>query len=387
MGRTKFILVFVVILLSQQLSAKPLFTAFNDVIKNSKYIFVGTYTQFSGPDIWGATDYHFKVNAVLKGDPGDQIKLGRSENGGFYHSIGHQYVVFVNNKNQFQWMGSFGDTLGVTDNSMISLEGFCDWNAHIVSPANISIGQLKQYIATGSYSGKINGYVNFFSSSTKKMEPSPIHIEVSYLYNDSLTSQVSVNGISLNDFAKKPEVYLPSFYSKITVEFDRNLYRPLSFEADLRNNQKNGSNWEVEFYLEMPGEINYEDLKTYLGNSKFRSPVFNLILTTEDSKSYPITWATYGDTYVNMNGKKIKCYGMELAPHRIIRFDKEPNQILFEMDSSMVSRSEMKDLSLDHLLIRELLYGPISGTLNIGGNKTRATLVYESCILQADSKY
>jgi hypothetical protein len=379
MGRIKFALFLLFTMGVSRISAGPMYTEFSEMIKNSRYIFIGTFTGFEGGNQNNAHHYNFTVDQILKGDPNTKIKLGRSESGGFYGMAGNKYVVFVNKKDQFEWMGFITGQADISDNTVLSLQGFCDWNAHIVSPGNISLGQLKQYINTGSYSGKVHGPVNFFSAASKKMETSPIYIEADYIYKDSLTWNVSVNGIGLNDFNKKPDFYLPSFYDRrIGIQYNRNIYRSLSFDGEINDEQVNGYDWEVNFYVSAPEEISYEDFKKYMNDATLPPPYFNLVLTTEDNKAYPISFHNSFETILSMDGKDLENMGMQLAPKRILTFGKQPYQVEMIMDSCVVPRSQLEGLSIHHLLIRELLYGPITGTLKKDAKEIKCTLSYES---------
>ncbi len=357
---------------------------FSDMIKQSKSIVIGTYEGYNGSTAYESDKYYFNVIESLKGDeqPG-KITLDRAH-GCVHVAVGTYCIAFINHKNQFEWVGTSKEVKEDLDQTLLFLEGFYDFNAYIVAPAMITIGQLKEYIKNDSFSGSANGNVYFFSNAAKKMEASPIQLKVDYVYkNNELTSNVTINGIELNDFKSKPLFNLPFWDDILTVEYEPNLYRPLQFNGKIVNSTS-ASSLDIMFWLEEPEELTLDEFKDFMGNKRNGDAYYELELVTDDNKKYTIILSDdsgEGSRMLNYNGKTLDIYGIGMAPERYITFNQYPNEYKLLLDSATVPK-EVYEYAGDDL-VRELKMGNIICQLVKKGNGEDQLL--NKCILSYKS--
>lgn len=124
--------------------AAPMFTKLSDVRAKSAQVVVGTVTTSkAGPTI--DVEYSLRGNA-----PKGPMKVGRSPDGHVWVPQGKppRVVAFIDKQNRFRWIGKLiaGPTL---ETGVIRVEGFFDFNAHLVGPGVMTLSQLHKYLTYG----------------------------------------------------------------------------------------------------------------------------------------------------------------------------------------------------------------------------------------------
>ena len=354
------------IVISSKIFAEPMVINFNDMIKQSKTIVMGTYLGYNGKTPYDSFKFYFKVYQTLKGETqADTIILNRAGSGAVELAIGTYCVAFINNNDAFEWVGTSNTVHKNLDNSLLFLQGFYDFNAYIVAPATISISQLKEYLKNDSYSGSVYGDVHFFSNTTKKMEASPIHIEVNYTYKDNvITNEVTINGIELNDFTKKPVFSLPFWDNIVTVEYESNGYRPLEIRGKILEDYSTANRFNAMFWLYAPEELTYDEFIDFVKTTSYGPPYFECEVKTEANKIYTLLindeMGRIGKL-LNYNGKDLPISFTSTSPKREIGFSNYPNDLRLEFDSILVSKEVFEFAGED--MIRELKFGPVQAAI------------------------
>jgi hypothetical protein len=353
--------------------SEPMFIYFNEMISRTSIIAIGTYIGCNGKTPDESMTYYFKVDQYLKSSKthtSDTLALGRAY-GAVYLQPGTKYVAFINQSGGFEWVGITKDEK-ISDQSMLFIEGFYDWNAYIVSPACLSVGQLKNYIRDETYSGSVYGDLHFFSNSTKKMEASAINIEVKYTYkNNEVISEVLVNGTQLNDFNKIPAFGLPWHYEEVTIEYESNLYRPLEIKGKLLNLHPSSTRWHAYFWVEEPEEVTYDEFQEFLRDSKNGHPYYELEVKMDNSKVYTvIIHDEIGRVgkLIGYSTTPLPISSLSTAPEREIVFEDGEKEIVLTLDSCLVDKTAFEFAGDD--LVRELKIAPAQGKVVI---KTKGT--------------
>ena len=268
------------------IQAEPMHIYFNEMMLQSKTIVSGVYLGFNGTTAFESDKYYFLVQKVFKGNvSNDTLILGRAH-GGVNLNPGTTCMAFINKNNEFEWVGNLYNTQKVVDKTILQIEGFYDWNAYLVSPSMISVGQLSDYIKTNSFSGHISGDVQFFWNNEKRMKDSPINLSIKYRYvQGKLDSEVEINGLPLDNFKKTAQVSLPIWDHYLSVLYESNLYRPLEFRGKIMQLHTNDTSWRALFWLDEPEELTYDEFLDFIQNDSYGYPYFQLNLNLANTNS------------------------------------------------------------------------------------------------------
>ncbi len=393
-NRLRALLFIFVFALCNNLFSEPMLISFNDMIKQSKTIAIGTYIGFSGKNELESFQYYFVVEKLLKGAPTkDTLVLNRAS-GAVHLAPGTQCIAFINMDDGFEWVGTCKSSTKISDPSLIFMEGFYDWNAYIVSPATISVSQLKDYLKNESYSGSIYGDLYFFSNETKKMEASSVKIEVNYTYkNNAISSEVKLNGADLNDFKNKAGFSLPNWDHIVTIEYEYNLVRPLKIKGQFEDLHPGEQRFHAMFWLEAPEELTYSEFLDFLKNPAYGHPYYELEVKTLNDKTYTILLndeiGRVGKL-LDYNGKNMPISSLSTAPVREICFGNYSRDLVLVLDSCLVDKKEFDYAGDD--LVRELKMGSIGASIytETGEVKkfiSRCTLSYKSTKFAKNPNY
>jgi hypothetical protein len=371
--------------------AKPMYIQLNEMIKRTSCIAIGTFLGFNGKSVEESSVFYFKVDEYLKFGQlktkfkTDTLELSRAH-GGVYLAPGTKCVAFVNENGGFEWYGTTKNET-ISDQSVLYLEGFYDWNAYIVSPCMLSVTQLKDYLKDGSYTGSAYGDVHFFSNTTKQMEQSPIQIEISYTYTDDgdahiyedrdLTYTVSVNGIELSDFTNKARFGLPWHYKEILIEYRSN--RLLQIKGQIKDLHPGANRWHCYFWVETPEELTYDEFAEFMKDPHKGHPYYELELKT-NNKTYKILINEDTGGIGNLFGYKnlpIPISSLSTAPERKIVFKDDGNTMVLTLDSLLLSKDVFEFASDD--LIHELRIGSATGKMTSEWNGS--TIALGECTL------
>jgi hypothetical protein len=367
------------------LQAKPMHIYFHEMMAQSETIVGGIYLGHNGTTPYESNQFYFVVQKVYKGAVNnDTLELGLAH-GAVHLKPGTTCIAFINGNNEFEWVGNLYNTQKITDNSILQVEGFYDWNAYLVSPSMISVGQLTNYIKTQTFSGNISGDVQFFSNDEKTMKDSPINISVDYHYkNGNMNSQVKINGLPLNDFKNKANLSLPVWNEYLSIEYESNLYRPLEFKGKIMQLHTNDSSWRAVFWLHEPEELTYGEFVDFIKNVGYGHPYYELNIELTNQKAYTIILndeiGRIG-RIIGFNGKDYAISSLSTSPEREIVLDIQPNPYIIILDSCLIPESAFECAGDD--LIRELKYGDIPGEIYVlKDNKRtfvcRCNLTYQS---------
>lgn len=376
---------------------------FDEMIRKSKTIVMGTYLGFNGKTAYESNQYYFAVYQTLKGtNQADTLVLNRAGSGSVEIPVGTYCVAFINEKDEFEWVGTTKKINKTLDNTILFLEGFYDWNAYIVGPASISIGQLKDYLSAEIYTGTAKGNLYFFSNTSKKMEPSSIELEINYTYQDQshnralmnpLSYSVKINGIDLKDFKKAPVFNLPFWDDILTVEYQPNLYRPLEIEGKILDNSTTPNVYNIMFWVTEPEELTYEEFVQFIDHPEQGQVYFECEVKLENDLKYTLLINDelgHIGKLLNYNGKDLPISFFSTSPKREVGFSNYPNDLRLEFDSCLVNK-EVFELAGNEM-VRELKMGTVKATIyskigNIENPITRCTVSYKATKFAKNPNY
>jgi hypothetical protein len=141
MSRFLWVIAFV-LALAPRAEAAPMFTPFATV-RAAPTIVLGVV------DVDAQGNVTVNVDAVIRGAPRTgRTSVNQSPDGHITVS-GERVVAFIDSSNALRWVGRLvaGPTL---ETGVIKLQGFFDFNAHLVEPGIVSLAQLRTAIRTGA---------------------------------------------------------------------------------------------------------------------------------------------------------------------------------------------------------------------------------------------
>jgi hypothetical protein len=258
--------------------AHPMSINFDDMIAQSKRIVIAKY---SGNDT-NEFQFRLRVESVLKGGATDSIiTVGRAY-GKPYVRENSRFIAFINEQGLWEWVGE-GDDL---ENGMIEMRGFYDWNAYWVSPAGITMTQLKQYLKEKKFDGTMEGDLEFPDYSLGRSEKTNTHFTIAYTYysHEKTAHKMTVTGLPLIDFKAEPKVYIGG--NTAYIEYEENMVRPLQFNGGVDSVYTGGKNFHVRFGVEEPRDLDSSQFYEYLDHPEYGLPSYELEFVLSDSTKY-----------------------------------------------------------------------------------------------------
>jgi|GEM_PF-5124549 len=381
------------------LRAEPMHIAFPEMIDKSKTIVLADFlgpADSAGP--FGHWRWKLKVEQVLKGKvSGDTLIVTRAH-GEAYLEKGVCCLAFINADGGFEWVGRISNC-GKPENGIVFLEGFYDYNAYIVAPCTITMKQLKDYLATEQYQTTVSGYLHFFSTETKKMEPSPVHFTIKYTYrkDGKGATDVQATNMKLVDFPARPQLSLGAWENTISVIYESNMVRPLKIEGEILEAEgldASGSGYKALFWLEEPEELTEKEFYQFLADPSVGYASYEVDVITKEN-TYVLRldeeYGRIGDMHGYGGGKReIHRLGSPEADRKeTIEFGWPDPDLYIELDQREPDREKLKYSS--NRFIRDLRIKPFEGTLvsKTGGKEQRrpCTLVYRKTKFEPNANF
>jgi hypothetical protein len=123
----------------------PMYTDFATIRTNASIIALGTVHQVAGPN--GTALISVDVDRVIRGNAARGSLAVKDSPDGHVMVDNERVVAFIDN-GALRWVGKLvaGASL---ETGVIQLEGFFDFNAHLVHPGLMTMAQLQSFLATG----------------------------------------------------------------------------------------------------------------------------------------------------------------------------------------------------------------------------------------------
>ena len=373
-------LLFILFLSAVAAKAHPLAIEFYEMIEASKFIVIANSIKPIGTgDL--ITSYEINITTVLKGKVVTGTYVVNRAKGSPNVPENSPFIAFINNENGFEWCGLPVNQKqkDLADNSVLSLAGFYDFNAYLVSPSVITLGQLKQYIKEKKYSNRIAGNLYCFSNSTKKMESTPVSFMVNYTYTkDEIKSTTTVSGITWKGFPLKPELSISAWDNEIGLEFESNGYRAFMVEGELQAQPDSNGIIQAMFWVTDPDELSFDELKEYLTNDIHGFPSYELEVVTDKNEIYPLMLGEeMGRIGIfTYEGKKLGISSYNIDPYwprEIVMEYNYYDKLVISLDTTSVTKDQLE--FTHEKMVRELKVNPIKGRILLRNEKEGDKLI------------
>lgn len=254
--------------------AEPMVTTLDSVVKGAKHVWIASF--LAPPAGSNTLDYDLVVERVLRGSAAPKSTMRvKAANGHAYFKNGTRIVAFVDGSGS--WTAYAKEFAGPSlEDGVLRVEGFYDFNAHLVTPGVMTLAQLEAFVVKGTplawtFRGKI------LLASPTGLAPSSIDVSAQAPSN-------VVTGMPAFSGFPSPTVHVGSWMgTDATVEWNRTLGRPLVLEASAIGKNPDGS-IAVEWRTSYPTLLTEAEFKKYLADPKLGHPYYVLEVATPGTK-------------------------------------------------------------------------------------------------------
>jgi hypothetical protein len=264
------------IFVSDTVSAHPGHSTFQDMIKNSPTIVVAK-SLGEEPDKKQHT-VQVEVIQLLKGD----LKPGKQrvsfEDYPYFGDKGAQFIAFLDKDRVWRFVALPSNREKRVDQGVLTLSGFCDYNAYWVTPGLVTLDQLKKYLKDGSLFYRFRGAVYFPQLGKTDWKAGSLVISGAY---DAIKEKADVGGLpNLKGFPDPPSVDIHSSgipgLSKMRLDL---LYRvrgdldvqprnrPLDIFGNVQGIDSKTGEMKVRFAVSYPEILTQQAFEEYLAEA------------------------------------------------------------------------------------------------------------------------
>jgi hypothetical protein len=164
---------------------------------------------------------------------------------------------------------------GALGDSVLSVGGFYDWNAYLVSPGLVTFNQIETYIKNRALQFTFRGPLYFPKRGQVPWERSPLELEVTY---DAVTGRSAVKGLPDREgFPEHFEVGIGGFRS--TEGRIRLTCHPLEIGGEVHGLDHETGVMQTRFFVEEPDVTSREELETFLADPHLGSSYYRCKIT------------------------------------------------------------------------------------------------------------
>ena len=270
-------------------SAKIMGTSFKDAVAKSESIAIVKLVDL--PEIHRArgktrpTKAKLNVRHVLKGGLREGIQEVAFED--FPRQVPGEFVAFLD-KNRV-WRFSAVPLAGEkVDSAVLSISGFYDFDAHLVTPGLITLAQLKRYLKDGTLHYSFSGPLWFPQHGNKSWKPGSLRINGTY---DAVNNTAHVTGLGkLAGFPVEPIVFIDSSRGNgalIHLVYSRRGDRPLEITGTVEGLDVKTGTINARFAVVAPDVLTQARLEKYLADSRLGHCYYSFRLRCAATKEYP----------------------------------------------------------------------------------------------------
>lgn len=296
----KLLTVFILCCCAQLAHAKAISISIEGVMVQTKSIVIGTYL---GEYVAGKS-YHIDVDSTVKGMKREGvISVGKAK-GIPRVAPGTKVMAFINQYDQWEWVGKSSDF----NRDVIYLSGHNDYGAYTVYPDAISMAQLGDFMATGRFSGVIEGNLRFWSFEKDAYETTPTYFAVMYTYfnKDSVATRSLAGGLSTGTFNATPDIFFAG--SQVVLTYADDPYRPFEIGGFIDSLKPNGKDFVADFQVWMPANLSRQQFAQYTTKPELGPLCYDLTVNV-NGKNYAYAYGEEeGDIgTLTFDGKRFAC--------------------------------------------------------------------------------
>lgn len=314
MSKIFFLSLLLLLVCHEPASAEPMLISFAEMMDQTQQIYLAQYLGPVHPAADLDLSYYLEVRKVIYGNSdhaNQKVTVGRAHGSVKYDlNTGDWCIAFINKNGNFEWVGTVGEGKDL-EKDLLYIRGFYDYNAYMVTPSAVDLGQIQEYIQDQKFTGKAEGYLHFFSKTTKQLEASKIHFSMDYQYPyEEGKSNFKAVGLDIVDFPKTPQVGMGG-----KIVYEPNLVRPLVIEGDVIAWNSKTKTKTYRYWVEEPEELLEEYFYQYLETPAFGPAYYKIKIETDQGENYTFVYHEEGGRigYLESFGVKgkLKCWSLQ----------------------------------------------------------------------------
>ena len=281
----RFALALLVLLAPALAHAEPMFTPLTDVYAKTKTVVIARMKLADQPKTMGPAVIH--VDEVVHGTS----KLGKRTVGvcgGHAGTPKHQpFVAFLDASGGMCFVASLMEP-GDVRTDLLQMQGFYDFNAHLVGPSMASLPQIRAALAGKPYTFTFRGALHAVDTKTGGLDPTKHTITVRCFYEiTSGCTKTRITGLDWIENLPDPSFGLSAWDPTVHLTYRTAWPRPLAIEGRLGGWDPKRKEHTVRFEASMPDLLTKTQLETYLKDPEITHGVWHYTLTFADGA----TWA------------------------------------------------------------------------------------------------
>jgi hypothetical protein len=322
--------------------AEPMLTPLPDVYAKTQTVVIARMKLAEQPTGLGPAVIH--VDEVVHGTS----KLGKRTVGVCGGRAGvpkHQpFVAFLDEGGGMCFTASLMEA-GDVRADLLQMQGFYDFNAHLVAPAMASLPQIRAALAGKPYTFAFRGKLHALDTKTGGLAPTRHEVTVRCFYElASGCTKTSVTGLDWIEGVPEPRFGLSGWDPVVHLTHRTSWPRPLAFEGRLSGWDPKRKEHTVRFEVSMPDLLTQAHLDAYLEDPEVTHGVWRYTLTFADGA----TWAmsdghdyTSGPRLVTDSGARYSYSSFSFhAEERVLVFEgKDAPTLTLEGRPSAFSRA------------------------------------------------
>jgi hypothetical protein len=341
-------------LLTSTAHAEPMHTTLDDVLAQSTDIVIATYLGPVGSsNAFDATGSRLRIERALRGSLRGEITAGVGT-GHADLQAGSRVIAFLNHERRWSYIGEA--PAGARLEDRVSLRGFYDFNAHIVTPSMTTLDELTGRLTGNPLEWHVEGPLVALADDGSRIVETRYRIRVDATENGATT----VTGLPIRNLPA-PAVRFGGWEDIITITWRSSWPRPLVIRGEVTG--RNAGVQTARFWIEQPDLVRERDIRAYLTNRNAAYPYYRMPLRWDDGEQWSVT---IGDDYSSLTfwrgGREVDWSTVDIRVNRRIE------GAMGVMTLAPARPGPLLDTRGDaRVLLQELLRGPIE--VHIGARR------------------
>lgn len=360
----KYLIFFFIFLPFWVQAEQPMFISLAELSDTAHTIVVCKYLE-PGPDspFGGASEYHLDVIKSLRGEVEAGPFTVKRGNGMADILPGTLCIAFMSGDMEWSWVGIPRNTAqpweGVWD-----LSGFYDFNAYLVGPSMLTLGQLKRYLDGEPLAYQLQGPLAFFDPVSGELKDSDYQLSFTWK-PESQEAWEFKSDLPLVDFDQPESAWISNgFEPDFSARFQSSQGgRAMEIYGMIRSLDGQTGVMKTCFWLYSPKLYTEEMLLPFLKDYTCRHPWYEIEIDLEDGRTWILEWdKEYGNIgdLVLENGRRIELNTAD-GEGLWVKAGKDSNFWKIEAQSNLKKDQGFILAGTDGAFIQSLLLGEMNG--------------------------
>lgn len=359
---------FFIFLTPLNLQAEPYYISLDELVTTSQAIFIGSYEGRMNQ----TSTHTVNIKEILKGNihrGNNQLKQ-QQERFTPQLKIHENFIGFLDKEGYFLFAAL--PVNGSDLNGPLTVRGFYDFNAYMVSPSLITLDQLKKFIqGDKKLRYHFKGNIYFLKEGHSEIVSSSHQVEVDYTYGDDKTA--TVGGLNfIKGFQLKPTTRITSRERSphVFLDYHLNYERPLELVGEVINYDKKEDVFITRFWPAKPTPLSEKQWEKYVQNDKLKKPYYEIkvSLNKETWKLWMFKEGEYSYYLDGFRQNKFAITEISLSSQRYLKIPLYGDGTLWIYMHP--AKIEFKDYYGIDGFLQELFYGPIECEAVVENSKT-----------------